>query len=336
MSKLAVVYEISRNPLFDSTADRAEDRLTEFAQPTEINDLLRVLEQLGHQTIVVDGPIDLLNRADTIRSTCDFVFNKSIGFSGLERKIHVPAICQLFDLNLLGSSAYAMTLARHKYHTNRLLAGFGLPVPKAVLWQVGESVNVAGFRSPLIVKPNHESDAIGISNESIVETIDDALDRAKWVYTKYRQPAVIEEFIPGEEWKIPVIGNGPDAVAVGCVGVMRDGSPIIDSLQTREDLLSSRLNYYEVPGSDTSELAKSMAVLIHRALGLHDYSRCDFRLRRDGSPVCMEVSTHPGIDLASSFVAAALQQIDGHAAVVQAIIAAAERRFALGCHQIAD
>ncbi|MCZ6653616.1 MAG: hypothetical protein O7D91_11390 [Planctomycetota bacterium] len=327
--RIAVVYEITDNPLFSTAGQPQDDRLTEFAQPCEVNDLLRLIQDAGYDTEVVDGPAELLRRATEIRRHCGIVFNKSIGFRGLERKIHVPAICQLFDIPFIGSSAYAMTAARHKFHTNCLLRGLGLPVPGTRLYEKHGNVDLESIRPPYIVKPNHESDAIGISTDAVVNSPAAARARARWVVDKFEQPAIIEEFIPGEEWKVAVIGNGTDTTAVGCVGVMRDGVPIVGSLQTRDDVVGNTLSYYQPTRTELVHQAGEYAVKIHTFLGLLDYSRCDFRLSLDETLVCMEVSTHPELRANSSFGAAARLTLGSAREVVRKIIAVACARYQL-------
>ena len=327
--RIAVVYEITDNPLFSGTDDPQCDRLTEFAQPGEVNDLLCLIQDAGYDTEVVDGPRDLLRRATDIRSQCSIVFNKSIGFRGLERKIHVPAICQLFDIPFIGSSAYAMTAARHKFHTNCLLRGMGFPVPDAALYDKHGDVGCKSITPPLIVKPNHESDAIGISADAVVNSLEAAQERARWVVNRFKQPAIVEEFISGEEWKVAIIGNGPEASAVGCVGVMRDGVPIVGSLQTRDDVVHNRLTYYHPTRADLVKKASNYAVAIHTFLGLRDYSRCDFRLSRDEDLVCMEVSTHPELGASSSYSTAARLTFGSDCKTLRKIIAAASARYQL-------
>ena len=326
---VAIVYEVSGNPLFCDSAESYEDRLTEFASPSEVNQIIELLHSRGIATEVVDGPMGLLERASEIKQRGHRVFNKSIGFKGLERKVHVPAICQLFSIPMIGSSAYAMTLARHKFHTNRILCGLGAPVPEARLWTRSDEPEIDDLHFPVIVKPNQESDAVGIDSGAVLGDKALIVSRARWVVDTFEQPAVIEEYIPGEEWKIAVLGNSGTTRVVGAVGVSRNGIPIENSIQSRTDVIEDRLDYYPAQMSPALTIAKNWAVTIHRMLGLRDYSRIDFRLDEKSNPVCMEVSTHPELMRNSSFTLAALQTFPRPEDVLQAIIDAAEDRFSV-------
>jgi D-alanine-D-alanine ligase-like ATP-grasp enzyme len=326
---LGVVYEISENPLLGPGSGTAQDRLAEYANPTEVNRLVRSFKDMGFGIEIIDGPLGLIESAQSGERTYDLLFNKSIGFVGLERKISVPAICQIYNLPFVGTSAYPMTLARHKFHTNRLIHGLSIKVPKAVLLTHGGTVDLSSFRFPVIVKPNHESDAIGIDENSLCDNEKLALERAKRIIDKFSQPAIIEEFIGGEEWKVSVIDNGRNARSTGLVGVMRNGKPIINSLQTRGDVVENTLDYY-VPASNCQTIqASDIAVYLHNTLELQDYSRTDFRIGEDGELYCMEVSTHPDISFGSSFVIAAQQSFSNYDAVMRAIIDSACHRYGI-------
>jgi len=329
-ANIGLIYEITNNPYFGSHENLSSDRISEFSKPSEINDITRAIQDCGYKVEVIDGPHDLLKRAGIIKNNCTALFNKSIGFHGLERKIAVPAISQLFGLPLIGSSAYGMTLARHKYHTNRLLCGMEVNVPGAIQVFSEEEMSEDKFESlqfPVIVKPNHESDALGIDEKSVCNTKTEAANRVKYILKLFKQPVVIEEFINGEEWKVAVVGNGSDVKAVGCSGVLKNGKSIKGSLQTRRDVVDDTLSYYTPTQNDLVKASYKIAEMVHVNLGLQDYSRCDFRLNNVDELVCMEISTHPDLSRNSSFCSAAEQSLGGYVDIINALIEGAILRL---------
>ncbi len=323
---LAIVYEITDNPALNSNQERALDRLSEFANPGEINQLVRTLKNLGYEISIVDGSRSLIEDIELIKKREDLVFNKSLGFKGLERKIAVPAICQLFDVPYIGTSAYAMTLARHKYHTSRLVHGMGIRTPMASIYK-SEWVDISHFQFPVIVKPNQESDAIGIDEGSVCSNEREAQKRAIWITNEYFQPAIIEEFVSGEEWKVAVLGNGKNANSAGIAGVMKNGRPMDGSLQTRQDVIMHKLDYYRPKESKLTKKANAIAVQLHQILELRDYSRTDFRIGKDGELYCMEVSTHPDLSEDSSFIYAAMHSFPNFSQIIEMIVDSAISRI---------
>lgn len=327
MKRIALVYEITNNPYFDTSVEEYSNRISEFVYPSEINDLCNTFKRLGYEYDMVDGAKGLM---EIIRSSrkYDLIFNKSIGFKGLERKIVVPAICQTYNLNRVGSGAYAMTLARHKYHTNCLLRGLGFNVPFAYLYFPGDDIpSIDKF--PVIVKPNEESDSLGISNESICNSYEEMINAMVSLIKDFNQPIIIEEYIPGEEWKVAVIGNKGNTRAYGCVNSLKNGKPMNGTLQTRDDIINDTLSFVPVVHHLRND-AMIMSAQIHDLLNLNDYSRCDFRIGNDGLLYCMEISTHPEISKNnSSFISGAMETLLDYESVIGEILLSATKRYSI-------
>jgi D-alanine-D-alanine ligase len=325
---IALVYEISNNPYFaDISVDR-ESPFAELVKPYEINRLKKALNNLKYVILEFDGPFDFLNSISRLKKKKNLVvFSKCRGISGLERKVFMPTICTMFKIPFIGTSSYAITLARHKYHTNRLLSGLGFNVPMASICYPGQLQNPKIDTFPVIVKPNHESGALGISEDSIAYSDQQVKELVGDLHKRYNQPCIIENFVSGEEWRISVIGNHPDARAIGCAGVLKNGKLIIGSLQTRSDLLCGRIDYYFPDESNLLGEAMQTAVKIHTALGCKDYSRIDFRVSKENELVCMEVSTYPDISEDSSFIYAAMQSFTTYEEVIQSIINSCQMRY---------
>ncbi len=325
--KIGVIYEITGNPYFDNLSTDFSNKISEYVYPSEINDICSSLEELGYDYELIDGPNGFIEDIQK-KNHCEIYFNKSIGFNGLERKIVVPAIAKLHKIPLIGTSAYAMTLARHKYHTNRLLYGMGFNVPFAYLiYNLDNIPDIPSF--PVILKPNHESDALGINENSICFNLKQLKQRAEQIFHIFKQPIIIEEFISGEEWKVAVIGNGNTISACGVVNTLKNGISMNDTLQTRDDILSNNLSYSYAKSKLLNE-AEKLSINIHKLLGLYDYSRCDFRLSADGQKIyCMEVSTHPFISNseACSFTYSAKKTLHTYTNTIDQIIKAALKRM---------
>lgn len=329
--RFALVLEISDNPHFDKNKIFSEYSNTssfDLVTMSEAGSIEAALVSFDHTVLRLDGPAGIMDHVDELQSPDTIVFNKSRGFVGLERKLVVPALCDFYGVPYIGSSGYVMTMARNKYHTNRFLLAIGIKVPSAFLIPYGDQFpgGLPGY--PVIVKPNDEAGALGICEQSIVSGIPAIQNRTESLHDEFKQSVIIEEYISGEEFKVAVIGNGHDAKAVGCAGVLRNGKPIVGSLQTREDVLYDRLSYYVPDSTNLVENAMKIAVVVHRAIGCRDYSRIDFRVSEDGSTIiCMEVSTQPDLGEHSSFISAAKQSLSTYENVIRAIYITALLRY---------
>ncbi len=322
-----MVFEKSDNPHYNNSICDDENPLTELVKPDEISGLIYALIELGYRVEEIDGPFGFLEKINQTRDQRIMVFNKCRGFKGLERKVFVPSLCQLYNVPMVGSSAYTVTLARHKFHSNRLIRGLGYKSPGAVICYSGELPDLQALVFPVIIKPNHESGALGIDARSVQYYSEAAVEIILDLQRRFDQPVIVEEFIEGEEWKVAVIGNQSGTFAAGCVGVAKNGRPITGSFQTRQDLLLHQIKYYRPESCSLKTKAMELAVKFHNYFGCKDYSRCDFRINGNCELVFMEMSTHPDIGRDSSFINAALQKFKNYEEIIESILNAASLRY---------
>jgi len=239
------------------------------------------------------------------------VFNIAEGSCGAHRESQVPAILESLQIPFTGSSSLTLALALEKAKTKQLLAYEGVHTPPWQLFATPDDPLNPRLLFPLIVKPNREGSAKGISRESVVSDEVGLRKQIRKVLAHYRQEALVEEFIDGLELTVGVLGNDePQALPI--LEIDFDGCE-----QSGEFFYSWRMKEYQ--GNQSLGLAPrfycparldpqvaarigAMAVHAHRALGCFDLSRTDIRLRRDGRVFVLEVNPLPGLDpLGSNF-----------------------------------
>ncbi len=139
---------------------------------------------------------------------------------------------------------------------------------------------------------------------------EEALDRqVRRVIGTYRQEALVEEFIEGTELTVGVLGDvHPQALPVLEIDFSscRASGEYFYSWRMKEyqgDVMQGLVPELHCPARLAPSLARrvqELTVRVHRALGCHDLSRTDIRLRDDGTPFVLEVNPLPGLDPAES------------------------------------
>lgn len=150
--------------------------------------------------VAVDGSFDPF----AVRA--DVVFN-------LVEGRNEPVVAHLLEVAgrpFTGSDARALLVAQQKPLARAALAAVGVPIPPGcVLTTIGEPID--GVRYPAIVKPSQEDASHGIAVESVVDDERAARERARYVIERYRQPALLEEFVAGREFGVsPARGRHRD------------------------------------------------------------------------------------------------------------------------------
>ena len=157
-----------------------------------------------------------------------------------------------------------------------------------------------GLRFPLIVKPAFEGSSVGVRRSSRVTCEADLLREIDRCAEDYREPVIVEEFAPGIEMTVGILGTGAEAKAIGAMAILPRHVPVhefVYSVEVKRDW--EREVEYAVPPpvpAATVEAALELALSAHRVLGCRDVSRVDVRLDAEGRPQFIEVNPLPGLN----------------------------------------
>ena len=112
----------------------------------------------------------------------------------------------------IGPSAQTMKDLINKTATHRILSSNNISVPGHHQVDMGEPI--LNIRFPAFVKPSCESRSVGISDESVVQNKTELQKRVAFIHKQYEQPALLKDYLPGEEYTVLMIGNGEDQIFI--------------------------------------------------------------------------------------------------------------------------
>jgi D-alanine-D-alanine ligase len=281
----------------------ARDEFAEWDSPATIAAVESALSRLG-KVVRLEANEDFPERLRQTRP--DIVFNIAEGFHGVNREAHVPAICEFFGIPYSGSDPFTLTLCLDKARTKETLTFHGIPTPKFAVVEKLEDLDVAakGLDLPLFVKPLHEGSSKGITDSNLCWDRSRLLSQAKFLLENYKQPVLVEEYLPGKEFTCAVLGNGDEATVLPLVGMnfesLPKGALPIYSFDAKFvwDRPENPLDIFQCPARITKELQASIERVTldaFRVLGCRDWARIDVRLDADGKPNVLEVNPLPGI-----------------------------------------
>lgn len=233
----------------------------------------------------------------------DFVLNLAEGVGRTRgRESQVPSILESLNIPYSGSDPIALGISLDKYLTHTLLRSAGIPVPGMAM--AGTRGEIAALRKffnahgRCVVKPRWEGSSKGVFNRSLVSDFSALEVRAREIFSRYRQPVLIEEYLEGQEVTVAVCGN-ENVTVIGMMKIVpRDRSckQFIYSLENKRDW--KRKICYE-PGSSLSarhsRLLSGSARRAYAALELRDVARIDFRFDGKGIPKIIDVNPLPGL-----------------------------------------
>jgi D-alanine-D-alanine ligase len=191
----------------------------------------------------------------------------------------------------IGSNSQSMKDMIDKYRTHTILSRHQVPVPGHRL--VGSVDDLSTFTFPSFVKPACESRSVGISNESVVYDVDQLRARVALIEREFDQPALVEDYLPGDEFTVLVLGNGAGRECLpGLVTV--EAQYYGKHKVLRSDLRGVGLTKISITGSQAIE-ARDIASRAADAMHCLDHVRIDIKADPSGKLKIMEVNGIPGL-----------------------------------------
>ena len=270
------------------------------------------IESDGHVTRFLSADASLPDRLKQFFP--DICFNIAEGAGGDSREAQVPALLEMLNVPYTASRVLANAVALDKTMTKRIWRDMGLPTAAFQEFVTGDEP-LKGLTFPLFIKPAREGTGMGMDGDSIVYTEDQLRQRVRWVIETYRQPALVEDFLPGREFTVGVLGR-PDAARYSRNPCLYEADgfhrfPILEVDNNRSITpgvygnLAKTLHYgdegipeFICPADIDPELSRELADLAiraHLAIGAVDVSRVDIRLDAAGKPRLLEINSLPGL-----------------------------------------
>lgn len=275
-----------------------DDLLEEYDSEATVEAIASALKDNGHEPSVLGGGRRFLERV--LRDPPELVFNIAEGRGTRSREAHVPAACEMLGIPFTHADPLTCALTLDKTLAKRVVASAGVPTPRFVVADRESGIDDHGLRFPLIVKPAFEGSSVGVRLSSRVAD-EAALGReVARVLEGYAQPVLVEEFCPGAELTVGILGTGPTARVIGALQIVPrhvGASEFVYSLEVKRDWENQVA--YEFPPKLPAPLVRrveEVALTAHRALGCRDVSRVDIRLDADGEPQFIEVNPLPGLN----------------------------------------
>jgi D-alanine-D-alanine ligase len=272
----------------------SEEELAEFDRVDTIERLEAALRELGHRTDRIGNVKALVGRLQS-GDRWDLVFNIAEGRFGSGREAQVPALLDAYSIPYTFSDPLVCALTLHKAATKHVLRDQGVPTPKfALVAHMGDLAHV-DLEYPLFAKPVAEGTSKGIDEKSVIRSAEELLARCEHLLERHRQPVLVEEYLPGRELTIGVLGTGANARTVGALEVhLLEGADAgVYTFRNKEDC--ETLVRYELAHDELAERSSALALHTWRVLGCRDGGRVDVRCDARGEPSVMEVNPLPGM-----------------------------------------
>jgi len=293
----------------------------------------QALQAHGHTTVAVPirddlwGPLAPYDPNEwLIFNLCESIRNKTY----LE-----PYIISVFEhlgFRYTGSNRRTLATCLNKARAKEILQAHGIPTAP---YQVFTPYTIdCHLNFPLMVKPVSEDASIGITLNSVVHDERGLRRQVRYIWDKYHEPALCEEFIDGREFNVTVLGNDPPRVLpLSEINFRHIPNPFARIVSFRAKWVPTSEEYLKTPPTCPARISDALRLKIedvarraYTALDLHDYGRVDIRVKQ-GTPYVLEVN--PNADLSPDAGIARAARVAGmsYADLADEIVRLAARRY---------
>ncbi len=289
--KIGITYDLRQAYLDEGYG---EEETAEFDRPDTIEAIERTLQELGYTTDRIGNIRQLVTRLAK-GDRWDLVFNIAEGLKGFGREAQIPALLEAYNIPCTFSDPMVLALSLHKGMTKHILRDKGIPTADFAVIETEEDIDKVKLSYPLFAKPIAEGTAKGINNVSKLHNYNELKNVCLDLLKKYKQPVLVETFLPGREVTVGIIGTGKNAKVLGVIEViLKDNAePNAYTYVNKENC--EELTLFRLLDDDKAKKAGEIALNAYLALGCRDTARIDIRDDIHGEPTIMEVNPLPGL-----------------------------------------
>jgi D-alanine-D-alanine ligase len=290
--RIGITYDLKSDYI---AAGLNSEQAAEFDQIETIIGIEQALLKAGHTTERI-GNLNSLLKELIAGNSWDMVFNICEGLYGIGREAQVPAILDAWCIPYVFSDPMVLSLTLNKGMTKRVIRDIGLNTPSFVILETQQDIGSIDLPYPLFVKPNAEGTGKGISDKSKVNNRTELEAISKILFGKYKQPLLVETFLPGREFTVGIVGTGRKAKAIGTMEVIfgPNASSAVYSYYNKSNY--HEMMDYAVPEKSVSDECEILALSAWRGLGCRDGGRIDVRYDKEGIVSFIEVNPLAGLN----------------------------------------
>ena len=294
LKTIAIVFNLKKK-------NAKDDSFAEYDEIETIDALCNELKAFAASVVRIEQTPNIIK--DIIKAKPDFVFNIAEGInSGRARESQVPSILESLNIPYSGSDPVTLGIALDKYLTNIVLKSAGVPVPFA--FAVKDEADFCSHRNifknkkNFILKPCWEGSSKGIFLDSVVCDFKGFKKKALYIISKYKQPALVEEFLEKDEITVGVCGNKhPFLLGMMRIVPVDKGNKLFLYSQENKRDWQTKIRYESKSAINKKiqKLVEEYAIKAFTALELRDIARIDFRLDKFNIPRVIDVNPLPGL-----------------------------------------
>jgi D-alanine-D-alanine ligase len=289
---IGLVYDLRDDYLAEGFS---EEQVAEFDSVATINSLEQALRACGYATERIGNGLTLARQL-ACGNRWDLVFNIAEGVHGRSREAQVPALLEMYGIPYTCSDPLVCALTLDKAMTKRVIQSAGLSTPRFAVVTSPADLESLELEYPLFAKPLAEGTGKGIDKHSRVDSAGALKKVCLRLLERFREPVLVEEYLPGREFTTAILGTGREAEVLGTMEfTIGANAPASDYSYEVKEQCEQCVRYFPMPRGALRDEVEDLALRAYRVLECRDTGRVDIRLDARGRPAFMEINPLPGL-----------------------------------------
>ncbi len=289
--RIGITYDLKSDYLHQGYS---EEEIAELDKEETIDSIELALQKLGYETDRI-GHVHNLMQQLLEGKRWDLVFNICEGIYGDSREMLVPALLDAYQIKYVFSGAVTMGISLNKAFAKQIIHDAGINTPPFILINNIEDIKCCQLAYPLFAKPVAEGTGKGIDEDSVIYSSERLEAKCKYLLQKFKQPVLVEEYLPGREFTVGIIGNGQNATVIGAIEVIyKNGVNNIYSFSNKENY-QNKVEYRKVDNEILKECS-NIALKVWNVLNVFDGGRIDLRIDKSGKMSFIEINPLAGLN----------------------------------------
>lgn len=274
------------------------EETAEFDKESTIEGIEQAIRNAGYQTERI-GHAQSLMKALLEGKTWDLVFNIAEGLYGEGRESLVPALLDAWKIPYVFSGPVTLGISLNKAFAKQIIRESGVNTPAFYVVTGIDDLKKVNLDYPLFAKPISEGTGKGIDSASKINTKTELEKVCSQLLSKFNQPVLVEEFLPGREFTVGVLGSGNQAFVPGAMEIIfiknEENIYSFNNKENYEDVVD-----YKAISGEILEECKTVALKAWNALHCFDGGRVDVKVDKHGNVSFIEVNPLAGLNPVTS------------------------------------
>ncbi|MCF8364379.1 MAG: ATP-grasp domain-containing protein [Bacteroidales bacterium] len=293
--KIGITYDLRSDYLNEGYSP---EETAEFDKESTIEGIEQAIITAGHSTERIGNAQSLMKKL-LAGDRWDLVFNIAEGLYGEGRESLVPTLLDTYKIAYTFSGPVTLGVSLNKAFAKQIVRDSHVNTPAFVVVAQLSDIEKVNLEYPLFAKPISEGTGKGIDSMSKITSREQLKKVCFNLLQRFNQPVLVEEYLPGREFTVGVLGTGEQAWVPGAMEIVyKRAQDEIYSYENKENY-EDVVDYVAAEGEQL-EACKKIALDAWRALNCLDGGRVDVKIDKHGKMSFIEVNPLAGLNPVSS------------------------------------